>query len=182
MSNKKWYGSVNNRIDEGKNYLGRDELKAGDDITMYYYSDRECYYIDEVISQKEIRVKRYYICADHSKSLGCGHQEWLYFKTLKEYYDYIKTINLKTKFNHNYDGNEPEATTWVKRYGKWQEKIIYNKAVVAYIVGRNGYCTFRPKNEKEQKMFDEGKDIIRYQDLNGKISFGVRDYYYDWSF
>ena len=179
MSNNKWYGSVNNRIDEGKNYLGRDELKAGDDITMYYYSDRECYYIDEVISQKEIKVKRYYICADHSKSLGCGHQEWLYFKTLKEHHDYIKTINPRTKFNY---GGEPEAVTWVKRYGKWQEKIVYNKAVVAYIVGRDGYCTFRPKNEKEQKMFDEGKDIIRYQDLNGKISFGVRDYYYDWEF
>ena len=26
---------------------------------------------------------------------------------------------------------------------------------------------------------DEGKDIIRYKDLNGKISFGVKDYYYD---
>ena len=100
-------------------------------------------------------------------------------KHLKEHHDYIKTINPRTEFNY---GGEPEAMTWVKRYGKWQEKIVYNKAVVAYIVGRDGYCTFRPKNEKEQKMFDEGKDIIRYQDLNGKISFGVRDYYYDWEF
>ena len=47
---------------------------------------------------------------------------------------------------------------------------------------RDGYCLFKVKNEKEQKMFDEGKDIIRYKDLNGKISFGVRDYYYDWEF
>lgn len=178
---KKWYGSLDARLAEGKNYLGREELRSGDDITMYYYSDQHCYYIDEVINQKEIKVKQYYVCADHSKKdLGYGgHQEWLYFKTLKEHNDYIKTVNPRTQLDY---AGEPEAMTWVYRYGKWQEKLVYNKTIINNIIKRDGYCTFKARNEKEQKLLDEGKDVIRYVDLNGKISFGIRDYYYDWTF
>lgn len=80
---KKLYGSLDNRLEEGKNYLGR-ELKKDDDITMYLYSDRNCYYITEVISQKEIKVKPYHICADFSKKGGQGHQDWMYFKSINE--------------------------------------------------------------------------------------------------
>lgn len=31
---KVWYGNLTNRLEEGKNYTGR-EIRVGDDITMY---------------------------------------------------------------------------------------------------------------------------------------------------
>lgn len=35
--------------------------------------------------------------------------------------------------------------------------------------------------DKEIKKLEEWKEVYRYNDF-GNISFGVRDYYYDWSF
>ena len=46
MANKKWYGSVCNRIGEGRQY---EEIKEGTDITMYYWSDRTCYFVTRVV-------------------------------------------------------------------------------------------------------------------------------------
>ena len=146
------YGSVCNRIGEGKNYVD-GELKVGVDITMYYWSDRICYYITKVVDQKHIFVREYEVVADHEKPGGMGHQNWLYFKTRKEANeylnqylteDYIKTYG----YNETENVREPREREWVFRYGKWVEKI----------------------GDKE------------YRKLSGKISFGVKDYYYDWEF
>ena len=119
----KLYGSQSNRLDENKNYTGR-ELKVGDDITMYYWSDRRCYYITKVIDQKHIFVKEYQICADHSKEGGMGHQNWLYFKTNREMQAYlndcmdkdlIKCVD-KVNLDNIYESSEQE---WIFRYNHW---------------------------------------------------------------
>ena len=116
----KWYGSVQNRIEEGKNYTNR-ELKAGDDITMYLWSDRRCYYITRVVDQKHIFVKPYEVVADREKEGGMGHQNWLYFKTIKECNDYLNKYGLGTK-GEVYENAEQE---WVFRYGHWYIKSDY---------------------------------------------------------
>lgn len=85
---KQWYGNVSNRIEEGHVYGTDKTIKEGMDITMYHWSDRTCYFITKVIDQKHIFVNRYYVCADHSKEGGMGHQNWLYFRTLKEHNQY----------------------------------------------------------------------------------------------
>ena len=168
----RWYGSVNNRIREGKNYLQR-ELKVGDDITMYLWSDRLCFYITDVVNQKHIKVQRYQVCADHSKESGIGHQDWLYFKTTKEYNEYINSRSiLKDKLPT--DVKEPEPENWVFRYGKWKEMITLNIKDTPKV--------YMNMTDKQKKDFEEGKDVHIYKDLLGSISFGVREYYYDWSF
>ena len=158
----KWYGSVVNRIEEGRNV---PEIKEGTDITMYYWSDRTCYYVTEVIDQKHIKVKEYEVCADHDKELGMGHQEWLYFKTRRERNDYISKY-----YPNHYVANieEPEAETWVFRHNKWKREVTFTE---------ENYCT-----ERELKSLREKGYYKRYYDLSGKISFGVRNYYYDWEF
>lgn len=146
------YGSVCNRIEEGRNYTGR-ELQVGDDLTMYYWSDRTCYFITKVVDQKHIFVKQYEVVANQEKEGGMGHQDWLYFKTRKEANEYMNK-HISKEFIEKYglyeteNVREPREREWVFRYGKWVEKI----------------------GDKE------------YRKLGGKISFGVKDYYYDWEF
>ena len=160
---KQWYGSVNNRIEEGRNYTGR-EIRVGDDVTMYLWSDRSCYYVTEVENQKRIKVKQYYVCADRSKPGGMGHQNWLYFKTLKERDVYWEQPLSTDDEYAQYDCEQ----TWVFRYNKWMLEHTYTE---------ENYCT-----EREKKSLEKNGFYKRYFDLSGKVSFGVRDYYYDWEF
>ena len=52
----KWYGSVNNRVDENKMFC--DEIKVGTGMTEYSYSDREAYEVVEVKDQKHVKVRK----------------------------------------------------------------------------------------------------------------------------
>ena len=88
---RKWYGSIDNRIEEGRNYEPDKTIKVGTDITTYFWSDRHCKYVTEVINQKHIFVKDYHVCADHSKPGGPGHQSWRYFKTAREEAEYLNS-------------------------------------------------------------------------------------------
>ena len=143
----KLYGSLDNRLSEGKNYTGR-ELKVGDDITMYYWSDRTCYYITKVVNQKHIFVQSYKVVADRDKEGGMGHQNWVYFKTEKECNEYLKKYGL----GHDDEIFESPDQEWVFRYRNW------------WVVSRNA----------------QGEP--RYHKIDRGLSFGVRDYYYDWEF
>ena len=163
---KTWYGSINNRLEEGKNFTGR-EIRVGDDVTMYYWSDRMCFYVTEVENQKRIKVRPWYICADHSKPGGMGHQDWMYFRTLDERNDYLA----KYFPEHHKAGEhmeEPPEQTWVFRYNKWMHEVTFTE---------ENYCSDREKKSLAAKGFYK-----RYFNLSGKVSFGVRDYYYDWEF
>ena len=159
---ERWYGNVINRIEEGKKV---PEIKEGTDITMYYWSDRTCYWVEKVDNQKRIHVREYYVCADHSQPGGMGHQDWKYFKTKDSMNQYLDLY-----FPGTYTGHieEPEAETWVYRYNKWKREVTFTE---------DNYC-----DEKELKSLNEKGYYKRYYDLSGKISFGVRNYYYDWSF
>lgn len=153
----KWYGNLDNRLEEGQNFTGR-ELQVGDDITMYMWSDRHCYYITEVENEKRIKVKPYFVCADKSKPGGMGHQDWVYFKDPAEYARYIKCEN------RQFGAREG---IWVYRYGKWVEEVRY---------------TENPHSEREKKSLENKGYFCRYFALPGQVSFGIRDYYYDWEF
>lgn len=133
----KLYGSVVNRIFEGR-ILNEDKLvHTGDDINMYYWSDVHCYYVTAVENQKRIRVKEYNVCADKSKQNGMGHQNWLYFKTLKEMNEYLNKYH-PGKYPTNVEDNSEE--TWVFRYGGWWKETAkgkYAKLDGKITVGKN---------------------------------------------
>ena len=144
-----WYGSLTNRLEEGRNLLDR-EIRPGDDITMYMWSDRYCYYVTQVESEKRLHVKPYSVCADKSKPGGMGHQNWVYFKTLKEKSEYLGLEVPPGESLEAHDAASEEV--WVFRYRKWKQEVRNPDGSVFYI------------------------------DLPGKITFGLRDYYYDWEF
>lgn len=164
---KVWYGNLTNRLEEGKNCTRR-EIRVGDDITMYLWSDRHCYYVTEVIDQKHIKVKPYHICADKSKPGGMGHQDWMYFKTLKERDEYCNLLPLRTDEEYaEFDREE----TWAFRYGKWMREWTMTE-----MLHPDAYSKSQVEHFNKHGWFKD------YGDLSGKVSFGVRDYHYDWEF
>ena len=165
----KWYGSIDNRLEEGQNFTGR-EIRVGDDITMYLWSDRDCYYVTEVTDQKRIKVRRYYHCADHSKPGGMGHQNWLLFKTWDEWNDYLADYfpEHHAKGEHR---DEPDPQTWVFRYNKWMCEVRHDEMKYP-----GDY------NTREREHFQKRGWFNTYHDLSGKVSFGVAEYYHDWDF
>lgn len=54
---KKWYGSIDNRIEEGKQFV--NEIKVGDGVTEYLWSDRKAYEVVDVKDQKHITIREY---------------------------------------------------------------------------------------------------------------------------
>ena len=165
----KFYGNLTNRFEEGINRTGR-EIRPGDDITMYLWSDRHCYYVTDVIDQKRIKVRRYYTCADHSKSGGMGHQDWLYFKTYNEMNKYL--VSAMPGVIQPFTMEEPkEPETWVFRYGKWVLECTHDEMEYP-----------EECNKRERAQFEKTGHWASYHDLSGKVSFGVRDHYYDWEF
>ena len=53
----KFYGSLTNRLEENKNYAGKD-IEVGMYATKYLWSDRAAYEVVEVVNQKNIFVRR----------------------------------------------------------------------------------------------------------------------------
>lgn len=161
----KLYGNLTNRICEGQYHLENGKIEPGTDITMYYWSDRVCYYVTEVESSTRIKVKKYQITADQDSAFGIGHQDWKYFKTKKERNDYLHKYYPENK----YDDVEDEPETWVFRNNKWKKEFIFKDP--------------RPDTtEREMGMLNKYGFYARYQNLPARVSFGVRSYYYDWSF
>lgn len=54
MSNK-WYGSLNNRIDENKMYC--EKIEVGTGMTEYSYSDRKAFEVVKVVNQNNVFVR-----------------------------------------------------------------------------------------------------------------------------
>ena len=187
----KLYGNLTNRIEENRNYS--NQIEVGTDITMYYWSDRTCYYVTKVIDQKHIFVKRYEIVADREQEGGMGHQNWLYFKTVKECNDYLQKYGLGTD-QEVFENSEEE---WVFRYNHWYQASRYNLKSYHHALELARKDCSNPEDEDQVKrvarlyfqVSDEeleqilsGKEIVKYFRIKQGISFGVRDYYYDWEF
>ena len=53
---RKWYGSIQNRLEENKQFV--DTIKVGDGVTEYYYSDREPWEVVAVKDQNHITIRQ----------------------------------------------------------------------------------------------------------------------------
>ena len=169
------YGNLINRIEEGHNFNSDKQIHVGDDVTMYHFSDRTCYYVTDVIDQKHIKVKKYHICADHDEEPMSNN--WKYFKTRKEENDYLKKYFPDREFEEN--PKENSDIELVYRYGKWKEVSTYTDLNETNDFGVPFKDFLFTKNDI--KKLEEGKPVYKYNDF-GSISFGVRDFYYDYSF
>ena len=193
---RKWYGSIDNRIEEGRNYEPDKTIKEGTDITVYGWSDRQCKYVTKVIDQKHIFVKDYYVIAD--RAFGSHSDKWKYFKSLRdreaylndwyrshpeEAAEYERVIGRPYEYTDLDEIEEPShEEEWIFRYGHWNRVTRFDKALAERIEERSGWRGFRPKTKKEKEAFEAGKEVVRYDMIQEGISFGVRDYHFDWEF
>ena len=193
---RKWYGSIDNRIEEGRNCEPDKTIKEGTDITVYGWSDRQCKYVTKVIDQKHIFVKDYYVIAD--RAFGSHSDKWKYFKSLRdreaylndwyrshpeEAAEYERVIGRPYEYTDLDEIEEPShEEEWIFRYGHWNRVTRFDKALAERIEERSGWRGFRPKTKKEKEAFEAGKEVVRYDMIQEGISFGVRDYHFDWEF
>lgn len=147
MSNK-WYGSLQNRIEEGKQYC--EEIKVGTGVTEYLWSDRHPYEVIEVTDQKHVKIRR----MDHVSNGEPMTNSW-------------KLIS-----NEDYP-----PITLVKRGKAWYieqiatlEHLESNKFDVQLWLVQNGFDPKKIRAKGYQK---------KYHKMN--VSFGVAEYYYDYS-
>ena len=150
-----WYGSLNNRLDENKQFC--EEIKVGTGVTEYFYSDRHAYEVVEVIDQKHVSIREY----DHKKKNGPGFDnDWELIsneknpvtklvKRGKYWYSWAEITPEEAK--EIYEGNDIEAKLWACH---------------------NGFDL--------QEIMASGKSKKSYHRKN--ISFGVASYYYDYEF
>lgn len=148
---RKWYGSLDNRLEEGKQFV--DEIKVGDGVTEYYWSDRHPYEVTAVRDQKHITIRE----LDHKLVGEAFSNEW----ELSSNED-NPTADLTKRGNYWY-----YTTTVTTADVEQKGEDPYFRLWLA----QNGYDM--------QKILEKGKQT-KYRKAN--ISIGVASYYYDYEF
>ena len=148
----KWYGSLENRLEENKMFC--DEIKVGTGVTEYSWSDRHAYEVIEVIDQKHIRMR----LLDH-KAVG---------EPMSNQWELVSNENNPTYYITKRGQNWYYTSTITREgleKGKKEDELFELRLAVA------GYDI--------EKIREKGKQT-KYSKAN--LSFGVADYYFDYSF
>lgn len=150
----KWYGSINNRLEENKQFC--KEIEVGTGCTEYLWSDREAYEVIAVRDQKHVTIRR----CDH-KHIG------------------------EAGFDNNWEliSNENNPTYDLVKRGKyWYSEIVATADMLDCKDDEEKLSVqlFLAHNNIDSEELKERGRIRRYHKMN--ISFGVADYYYDYSF
>lgn len=167
----KWYGSVNNRCEEGHKYCKTIEVGTG--MTEYLWSDRHPYEVTRVISQEHVFVRP----MDHERIDKNGMSEC-------QEYKYISNPSYNEIELKKYRGN------WCIVHSFNKEKIL--NEVEEFFKSDKNFCRTKEKEfefriskanftPKQRQDFENGKTICKYH-MWKNISFGVMEYYYDFSF
>ena len=153
----RWYGSLNNRVAENKQYC--EEIKVGDGMTEYFWSDRHAYEVTEVIDQKHVMVREY----DHKHVGEAYENKW----------ELISNVDRPS-----------QLITKRGKYWYWTvtvtadilDEIDNEKDEVRKVDLQLFLCH---NNIDRDKLREKGK-VTKYHRAN--VSFGVADYYYDYEF
>lgn len=148
---RKWYGSLDNRINEGRMFC--KEITVGTGMTEYSWSDCDAYEVTEVTDQKHIKVREY----DHKHTGEPMTNEW--------------------ELISNPANPEREM---VKRGDIWYWSTTITAEDIADIDNDIDYKIRLVINGFDiDKIRQRGKQTK----LNkANVSFGVAEYYFDYSF
>lgn len=150
----KWYGSLNNRVEENRMFV--DEIKVGTGVTRYSWSDRHAYEVVAVKDQKHVSIREY----DHKRVGECYSNDWELISNESN-----PIIDLVKRGNYWYSVSEitPEEAREIYEGDDIQAKI------------------WACHNDFDlQAIMESGKSKRKYHKWN--VSFGVANYYYDYEF
>lgn len=153
----KLYGSLNNRLEENRQFCPTIEVGTG--MTEYFWSDRHAYEVVEVRDQKHISVREY----DH-KHIG----------------------NVPMDNSWELVSNEENPVLQMtKRGNHWYWTVTVTADILDGIEEKsaeermNILLFLCHQNIDKEVLAQKGK-ITRYHKAN--VSFGVADYHYDYEF
>ena len=155
---RKWYGSLNNRLEENRQFC--DEITVGTGVTEYDYSDRHPYEVIEVISQKDVIIRG----LDH-KHIGDG------------------SMDNRWELVSNEDNPTYEL---VKRGKYWYSKVVVTSDILDEMETTTDnekhfrIAMFLANNNVVPDTLREKGKVTRYHRWN--VSFGKAEYYYDYEF
>ena len=149
----KWYGSLNNRLEEGKQFC--PEIKVGTGMTEYGYSDRHAYEVIAVRDQKHVTVREY----DHVHvGDGCMDNNW------------------------ELVSNPDNATKDMVKIGDvWYYTLTITAADLDKLLAQDDCALLRLAvgGWDVEKIRTKGKQTKRWK---ANVSFVVARYYYDYEF
>lgn len=130
----KFYGSLENRLEENRMYC--DEIKVGTGMTEYSYSDRHAYEVVKVIDQKHVFVREY----DHKAIGEHMSNEWELVsnpehpvKEMKFRYGYWNWVDTVTKEDiENCIIIDDKLCKALKELETKDEAVIYRRANVSF--------------------------------------------------
>ena len=165
----KLYGSLQNRLEEGKNFIG--EIKVGTGVTEYGYSDRHPYEVVEVKDQKHIIIRAMdYIRVDNN-----GLSDAQSYKYISN--ENNLTYELVLRNNAWYRVIEYTKKDWEKTAKRMFEVDMAFKtyeSAYRYVRGMSGLT------DKQYEKVDNGGVVKKYSKMN--ISIGVMEKYFDYTF
>jgi len=152
---KVWYGSINNRLEENKMFC--KEIEVGTGMTEYDWSDRHAYEVVEVKDQKHVYVREY----DHKLRGEAYSNDWELIPNEKKPIKYL-----------------------TKRGNYWYWTTVVDKSILEGIEEGtdkwlNTVLWLAQHNISKDELMNK-KQVTRYNKAN--VSFGVAEYYYDYSF
>ena len=170
----KVYGSLNNRIDEGKQYC--QVIEVGTGMTEYLWSDRHAYEVVKVESQEHVWVRRY-----DARTTECYSNHWILTSNPEN--PVIEIVKRNNGWNKLYIYNKDEMMKVAT------ERVDNNKSVANNSLSREERINVEYRfmllhaglTENQRERLEMGKSIKKYEKWNN-ISFGVADEHYDYEF
>lgn len=115
---KRWYGSINNRLDENKKFC--EDIDIGTPVTEYLYTDRIPYEVTKVIDQKHVFI-RGYNCIAVGEPMS---NEWeLISDTSKP------EVEVKYRYNH-----------WYRVHRDNAGRVAYTRMNLSFGIAEKYYC------------------------------------------
>ena len=151
----KWYGSLNNRVDENRMFC--ETIEVGTGVTEYLWSDRHPYEVIAVKDQKHVTIRG----LDHIKAGECYSNKWdLKPNPNNPSFDVVKRGKYWYKVS---SCTVEEAKKILSSENNLDERLW---------ACHNGFDL--------NDIVKQGKDKKKFHRMN--ISFGVAEYYYDYEF
>lgn len=158
---RKFYGSLDNRLAEGRQFC--DEITVGTGVTEYFYSDRKAYEVIAVKDQKHITIRRY----DVRNIGGAYSNNWEYISNPENAaFDLVKRGDA-WYFTRTITAEDYKAAL----EARLAEDPKCGKELFNLELALHGFDS--------EKILAKGKQTTR---CKANISFGITDYYYDYEF
>lgn len=163
----KLYGSLDNRLEEGRQFV--KEIKVGTGVTEYGYSDRHPYEVTKVIDQKHISIR----AMDYKRIDKNGMSD-------AQSYEYISNeknpeMELEKRGDVWYRVRKFSKAMWMEMAEEHLERGFKTKEV-AY----NYFRAMAGLTDKQYQNIEAGKEVKKYIKMN--ISIGTMEKYFDYSF